>query len=120
MRSGAKIGSLQTNFQAFCSYLFHFGHNSLEGWEIIFGKPSPIAEFKGQMAGERFSGRGGGRPAAALYDLAGEVEVCGTHAPGLMTGILPRLHAAGSAELNGPGGRSRWKAHRGTPDRYLV
>jgi len=66
LRSGAKIGSLQTNFQAFCSYLFHFGHNSLEGWEIIFGKQSPGAEFKGQMAG-----------------------------------ILPRLHAAGSAVLNG-------------------
>ncbi|WP_367210865.1 hypothetical protein [Sphingobacterium sp. R2] len=56
MRSGAKIGSLQTNFQAFCSYLFHFGHNSLEGWEIIFGKQSPGAEFKGQIADKRSSG----------------------------------------------------------------
>jgi len=37
LRSGAKIGSLLTNFQAFCSYYFHFGPNSLSGWEILFG-----------------------------------------------------------------------------------
>jgi len=29
LRSGAKIGSLNTNFQAFCSYYFHFSLNCL-------------------------------------------------------------------------------------------
>jgi len=38
LRSGAKIGSFLTNFQAFCSYYFHFGPNSLSGWEILFVK----------------------------------------------------------------------------------
>ncbi|WP_312364762.1 hypothetical protein, partial [Sphingobacterium sp.] len=40
--------------------LFHFGHNSLEGWEIIFGKQSPEVEFKGQIADKRSSGWGNG------------------------------------------------------------
>ncbi|GEM_PF-2193120 len=35
------------------------------------------SKLQGQIADKRSSGRGGGRPAAALYDLAGEVEVCG-------------------------------------------
>jgi len=65
LRSGAKIGSLGTNFQAFCSYLFHFGHNCLERWEILFRQPPPGAELQVQLAGERFCARGGGQPAAA-------------------------------------------------------
>ncbi|MGJ1406208.1 hypothetical protein, partial [Sphingobacterium siyangense] len=38
LRSGAKIGRLLTNFQAFCSYLFHFALNCLERCEILFVK----------------------------------------------------------------------------------
>jgi len=37
LRSGAKIGSFPTNFQAFCSYYFHFISNYLSGWKILFG-----------------------------------------------------------------------------------
>ena len=37
LRSGAKIGSLNTNFQAFCSYYFHLTRNCLSGWKILFG-----------------------------------------------------------------------------------
>ncbi|WP_293953652.1 hypothetical protein, partial [Sphingobacterium sp. UBA7855] len=44
---------------------FHFGHNSLEGWEIIFGKQSPGAEFKGQIADKRCSGWGSGAAGTA-------------------------------------------------------
>ncbi|MFC3354728.1 hypothetical protein [Sphingobacterium zeae] len=65
MRSGAKIGSLQTNFQAFCSYLFHFGHNYLERWEIIFGQATPGAIFQGRMADKRSSGRENGAAGTA-------------------------------------------------------
>gem|GEM_PF-4215101 len=36
LRSGAKIGSLLTNFQDFCSYLFCFSANSLGTWWIVF------------------------------------------------------------------------------------
>ncbi|MEI2274779.1 hypothetical protein OHD16_21735 [Sphingobacterium sp. ML3W] len=38
LRSGAKIGSLLTNFQAFCSYLFQYICNSLGTWRIVFVK----------------------------------------------------------------------------------
>jgi hypothetical protein len=38
LRSGAKIGSLRTNFQDFCSNLFHLSLNCLSGWEILFVK----------------------------------------------------------------------------------
>ncbi len=37
LRSGAKIGSFRAYFQAFCSYYFHFGPNSLSEWKILFG-----------------------------------------------------------------------------------
>jgi len=38
----------------------------------------PGAELKGQMAGERFCGRGGAGGRQLHYDgMAGEVEVCG-------------------------------------------
>ncbi|WP_294345531.1 hypothetical protein [uncultured Sphingobacterium sp.] len=65
MRSGAKIGSLGTNFQAFCSYLFHFGHNSLEGWEIIFQQAPPGGKLQGQTAYNGAPGGETGRQAAA-------------------------------------------------------
>jgi len=37
LRSGAKIGSLDTNFQAFCFILFQYTPNYLSGWKILFG-----------------------------------------------------------------------------------
>jgi len=36
LRSGAKIGSFLTNFQAFCFIFFQYIPNSLSGWEILF------------------------------------------------------------------------------------
>ncbi|MFC3354374.1 hypothetical protein [Sphingobacterium zeae] len=82
MRSGAKIGSLQTNFQAFCSYLFHFVLNCLEGWEILFRMGSPGAILQGRMADKRSSGRVTGERQLRSGGMAREAQVCGRHAAG--------------------------------------
>ena len=36
LRSGAKIGTFGTNFQAFCPYFFCFCPNPLDRWTIVF------------------------------------------------------------------------------------
>jgi len=54
LRSGAKIGSLDTNFQAFCSYYFHLTRNCLSGWKILFAlgvQESPHSRKKGVYKG---------------------------------------------------------------------
>jgi len=50
LRSGAKIGSLDTNFQAFCFILFQYTPNCLSGWKILFDfrvTESPHSREKG-------------------------------------------------------------------------
>jgi len=102
LRSGAKIGSLQTNFQAFCSYLFHFGHNSLEGWEIIFQKAPPGANYRGRAQIKEAPGGGAGGRQLRQDKMAREDEAGRRRTAALMTGILCRLHAVGSAPLAPP------------------
>ncbi|WP_312330729.1 hypothetical protein, partial [Sphingobacterium sp.] len=79
----------QTNFQAFCSYLFHFGHNSLEGWEIIFQKAPPGGNYRGRSQIKEAPGGEAGGQQLRYTTLLEKSKYVERRTAELMTGILP-------------------------------